>query len=94
MSHFHPKKQGTISIVYGDQSVVIGMIGQYHPRVLESLKIDSHAQVVGVELQLETLEQVLTSQGQSFETTSHYQTIQDQIVTRDISFVIAKDQPF
>lgn len=94
LSHFHPKKQGTISIVYGDQSVVIGMIGQYHPRVLESLKIDSHAQVVGVELQLETLEQVVTSQGQSFETTSHYQTIQDQIVTRDISFVIAKDQPF
>ena len=94
LSHFHPKKQGTISLVSGEQKSVIGMIGQYHPTVLEQLKIDTNAQLVGAELYLERIEELLTGQSHSFETTTEYQTIQDQIVTRDMSFVLAKDQPF
>lgn len=45
-THYHPKKQGIIRIVYEDQNIEVGMIGQYHPTVLEQLKIDTTAQLV------------------------------------------------
>jgi phenylalanyl-tRNA synthetase beta subunit len=55
---YHPKKQGTIS--YKGQ--MIGMIAQLHPTVLESLKIETTAQVVVAELALETLDTLITEQ--------------------------------
>ncbi len=55
---YHPKKQGAIS--YKGQ--VIGMIAQLHPTILESLKIDTTAQVVVAEIALETLDTLITDQ--------------------------------
>lgn len=43
---------------------------------------------------MERFEELIVGQSHTFETMNEYQTIQDQIVTRDISFVIPKDQPF
>lgn len=89
-SYYHPKKQW---IIYLDNHE-IGYIAQYHPNTLENLKIDPSAQVVGAELYLEKLEDIVTTQGSTFEFQNEYLTIQDQILTRDVSFVISKDLPF
>jgi phenylalanyl-tRNA synthetase beta subunit len=57
-SRYHPKKQGQI-ICNGQ---VIGMIAQLHPTVLETLKIDTTAQLVVAELFFETLDNLLKDQ--------------------------------
>ena len=78
----------------GEQKTIIGTIGQYHPLVLEQLKIETNAQVVGTELYLERLEELVKGQEHNFEMTAGYQTIQDQILLRDVSFVIPKSMLF
>ena len=85
---YHPKKQW--EIVYN--SIVIWTLAQLHPTILESLKIDSIAQVVVTEIALEALEQIIDTQWYSFQTDGQYQTIQDQILTRDLCFVIDKQE--
>lgn len=87
---YHPKKQG--KIVYQGQE--IGIIAQLHPTILESLKIDTTAQVVVVEIALEMLDTLITDQWYSFQSDAEYQTIQDQILTRDLCFVIDTDRWF
>jgi phenylalanyl-tRNA synthetase beta chain len=89
-SRYHPKKQG--QIIYNGQ--MIGMIAQLHPTVLETLKIETIAQVVVAELFFETLDNLLKDQWYSFQSDAEYQTIQDQIVTRDLCFVIDTDRGF
>lgn len=89
-TRYHPKKQGHIILKNDGQEYEIGMIGQYHPRVLERIKLDAQSQVVGVELFGEVLEQLMSQYTKNFETLASYHTIQDQIVTRDVSFVVDK----
>lgn len=89
-TRYHPKKQGHIILKNDGQEYEIGMIGQYHPRVLERIKLDAQSQVVGVELFGEVLEQLMSQSIKSFETLATYHTIQDQIVRRDVSFVVDK----
>ncbi len=65
--YYHPKKQGQIVLnppqpSLDKEGVVIGMIAQLHPTILESLKIDPTAQVVVAELALETLDTLITEQ--------------------------------
>jgi phenylalanyl-tRNA synthetase beta chain len=87
---YHPKKQGIISY----HGHVIGMIGQVHPTILESLKIETTSQVVVTEVELETLDTLLQNQWYSFQSDAEYQTIQDQILTRDLCFVIDTERWF
>lgn len=89
-SRYHPKKQG--QIIYNGQ--VIGMIAQLHPTVLDKLKIETTAQVVVAELFFETLDNLLKDQWYSFQSDAEYQTIQDQILTRDLCFVIDVERGF
>lgn len=56
---YHPKKQGRIVLQVQGNDYEIGMIGQYHPRVLERMKLDAQSQVVGAELYGEVLEQLM-----------------------------------
>lgn len=64
------------------------MIAQIHPTILETLKIESTAQVVVAELYLETIADLIAAQGHTFQSDADYQTIQDQILLRDLAFVI------
>ena len=89
-SRYHPKKQGVI--LYNGQ--VIGMLAQLHPTILETFKIETTAQVVVSELSLENLDSVIKWQWYSFQSDAEYQTIQDQILTRDLCFVIDIDKWF
>ncbi len=89
-TYYHPKKQG--EVIY--DGMVIGTIAQLHPTILEVLKIETTAQVVVVELVLETLNNLLWSQGYSFQSEAKYQTIQDQILTRDLCFVVDQAMGF
>lgn len=82
--YYHPKKQGTI--MYNNHC--IGMLAQLHPTVLEALKIEETAQVVAAELYLETIADLIASQGHTFQSDADYQTIQDQVLLRDLAFVI------
>lgn len=91
LAYYHPKKQGLILYKHNNQEYTIGTLGQYHPSILENLKIDSQAQVVGAELYLEVLEELIKDQTNTFESNATYHTIQDQIVTRDVSFVVDKN---
>jgi phenylalanyl-tRNA synthetase beta subunit len=43
---------------------------------------------------LETLDDLLWSQGYSFQSEAKYQTIQDQILTRDLCFVVDQTMGF
>lgn len=86
-ARYHPKKQGT----FAHNGQVIGMVAQLHPTVLEFLKIETNAQVVVMELALESVSTLLQSQGYSFQSDAAYQTIQDQILTRDLCFVVDTD---
>ena len=85
---YHPKKQW--EILYN--TTIVWTLAQLHPTILESLKIDSTAQVVVTEIALEALEQIIYTQWYSFQTDGQYQTIQDQILTRDLCFVIDKQE--
>lgn len=60
----------------------------------ETLKIESKSQVVVAELFLEGISNLYTTELHNFQTESTYYTIQDQILVRDLSFVIDKTQPF
>ena len=91
---YHPKKQWKILYKYNDTTTEIGMLAQLHPRVCESLKIDPKTQVIVAELFLETLSELYIWQEHNFQSESTYNTIQDQILVRDLSFVIDKDKPF
>jgi len=76
------------SAQHDEEGEVIGMIAQIHPTILETLKIESTAQVVVAELYLETIADLIAAQGHTFQSDADYQTIQDQILLRDLAFVI------
>jgi len=76
------------SAQHDEEGEVIGMIAQIHPTILETLKIESTAQVVVAELYLETIADLIVAQGHTFQSDADYQTIQDQILLRDLAFVI------
>lgn len=85
--HFHPKKQGKLRY----RGECIGQIGALHPLTLKHFKISEHANVVFAEIDQEKL---LALKEMSQEKHYPYETIQDQILRRDLSFVLPETADF
>ncbi len=80
-SSFHPKKQA--DILFG--STVIGSISSLHPLILKDHKISETAGLCYLSLSLPKLIEIKNN----WETkTTAYETLQDQIVWRDLCFVV------
>ncbi|HRX63834.1 MAG TPA: phenylalanine--tRNA ligase subunit beta [Candidatus Absconditabacterales bacterium] len=84
---YHPKKQGNIS--YGEE--VIGFVGAVHPLVLKENKLSENADLVYISLDLQKISDLI--QKVEFKPEG-YETLQDQIVWRDLCFVIDQDKDF
>ena len=81
-ANYHPKKQADI-VVDGEK---IGFIGTIHPLQLVDHKMPQTAQVSYLTLDCNVLEKYIVE-----EYASDFATLQDQIVSRDLNFVIDTD---
>jgi len=88
---YHPKKQATIEIETKNGPYMIGFIGNFHPLVLSTLKIPESAWVTYIALDIDKLIYLLKEEGEHIYT---YETLQDQIIRRDICFVIDANKSF
>ena len=87
VKQFHPKKQLLVKI----GNTVIWFIGAVHPFILQNQKISETSSVVYVSLNISNIIKTLA------DTTEHvynYETLQDQIIWRDICFVVDADKDF
>lgn len=72
----------------------IGTLATVHPYVLDALKMPSESRLVVAEIDLELVGQILDRKSamrevqENSETT--YETLQDQIIWKDLSFVIPR----
>lgn len=87
ISYFHPKKQG--KILY--QGKEIGIIGAFHPLILKNNKLPENANTCFIELNQQTIQEFKDTNGEKIY---DYETIQDQILWRDLSFVLDEKQNF
>ena len=90
LAHFHPKKQAKIILRNGPTPLELWVVGSLHPFVLQKNKLPETAQLCGFELNLEALKG-LTHQGSNEK---EYETFQDQILWRDLSFIVDADEDF
>lgn len=84
---YHPKKQANIVL----NSSNIWFIWALHPLVLKGAKMPENAWVVYVSLDMD---QILLCLKDSGERQYRYETLQDQIVYRDLCFVVDADKEF
>lgn len=89
-SYFHPKKQAKIFLRNGALPLEIGYLASLHPLILKHHKFPETAQFVVFELNLDVLKTLMAQQ--SYE--KDYETLQDQILWRDLSFTLQKEQDF
>jgi len=89
-SHFHPKKQAKIILRNWPTPLEIGRIGSLHPFVLQKNKLPESAELCTFELNLEALKG-LVHQGSNEK---EYETFQDQILRRDLSFIVDAKEDF
>lgn len=89
-SYFHPKKQAKLILRNGATPLEIGQIGSLHPFLLQKNKLLETAQLCSISLNLELLKPLFAQSDQE----KIYETFQDQIVWRDLSFVVNEHQPF
>lgn len=87
LTHYHPKKQAIIKI--GD--LVIGFIGALHPLILQNNKIGETSGVVYLSLNITA---IVENTKEASEHMYTYETLQDQILWRDVCFVIDADKSF
>ena len=87
LPYFHPKKQG--KILFNKQEIWI--IWTVHPTILKANKLPENASLTFVEISLETIKSL---RAQETEKTYIYETMQDQILWRDLSFVIDEKSDF
>lgn len=80
-NHFHPKKQADIILDW----VVVWSIASLHPLILKDHKIPETAGLCYLSLSLPKL---IEAKGKSEIKTTSYETLQDQIVWRDLCFVV------
>lgn len=83
----HPKQQGII--LYNRKE--IGTLYSLHPNLFAEYKITDDNQICYTELDIPAL---LTLNNQSKKQIKNYETLQDQIIWRDLCFVIDGDQDF
>lgn len=86
---FHPKKQWEIYL--NDDK--IGVIANIHPMYYEYFKFPEKSEIVFAELDVYKIQNLYFSQKDIFGQ-SKYETLTDQIVYRDLSFVIDKNADF
>lgn len=67
------------------------MIGSIHPLVLQALKLPEQAGLVYADLSLDALATLLENNANHVYT---YETLQDQIIWRDLCFVVDADKEF
>lgn len=89
-SCFHPKKQAKLILRNGATPLEIGQIGSLHPFLLQKNKLPENAQLCSISLNLELLKPLLFQSNQGKD----YESFQDQIVWRDLSFVIKANESF
>jgi phenylalanyl-tRNA synthetase beta chain len=86
-TQFHPKKQALVKI--GD--LVIGFVGALHPVILQNNKIGETSGVVYISLNITT---IVKNTQSAAEHIYKFETLQDQIIRRDICFVIDANKSF
>lgn len=87
LSQFHPKKQAHIKM----GETIIGFVGALHPLLLQNNKIGEMSSAVYLSLDLSTLLANTRSSGEHMYT---YETLQDQIIWRDVCFVVDASKNF
>jgi len=87
LAQYHPKKQAEIKI--GD--LVIGFVWALHPLILQNNKIGEMDGVVYISLNITA---IVKNSAESSEHTYTYETLQDQIIWRDVCFVIDANKSF
>ncbi len=85
---FHPRQQAEIKL----NGKIIWHLQTLHPYYAQQLKLPDWSQVVIAQLDLTTLLDISLSQKKWTRGMSSYETLQDQIVTRDLNFVLDTDQ--
>jgi len=84
---FHPKKQAIIKI----DDLVIGFVGALHPLILQNQKIGETSEVVYLSLIITTIVEQLETAKEHIYT---YESLQDQIIRRDLCFVVDANKDF
>lgn len=90
MAHFHPKKQAKLILRNGPTPLEIGMIATVHPLLMKTMKFPETAQLCLFDLNLELLKKLVHQANNE----KAYETLQDQIVRRDLSFVVNANESF
>ena len=86
---FHPKKQWNIIINWKHE---VWYIVELHPTILDQMKISTKWQVVYAEI---NITRVLENQEKkNLRIVSKYDTLKNQILTRDLNFVVQQENNF
>lgn len=91
IGHFHPKKQSEIFYKSRWKDIKIWLIGSLHPLLLKDYKMPENAWVTYISLNMESLIECLESV--KF-LSSGYETLQDQIIYRDLCFVVDSEKSY
>lgn len=91
INHFHPKKQADVMYFLRWKEIKIWFVGSLHPLILKDYKMPENAWVVYVSLDMENLIEACKSV--SF-TSTWYESLQDQIIYRDLCFVVDSDKAY
>lgn len=83
--NYHPKKQANIELHIWEDTFRIWFIGSFHPVMLGERKIPENAGVTYIVIDIDKL---ISVQQRTWEHIYTYETLQDQIIRRDICFVV------
>ena len=87
---FHPKKQAKILFRQGAEALEIWYLASVHPLVLKNNKMLETSQLCFMELNLDVLKSLIGTVNNEKD----YESLQDQILRRDLSLVVNKGETF
>jgi len=90
-TYWHPTKQANIFAKLKKEKIKIWQIYQVHPNIVSHFKIETDSQVVFWEIDIDILKFLISNQEKD---PIKYFSFQDQIIQRDLCFVIDKDFSF
>ena len=88
--YFHPKKQAKILLRNWATPLELGQIWSLHPFLLQKNKLPETSQLCTLVMNLEELKSLIHQRNNERD----YETYQDQIVWRDLAFVIPTSEDF
>ncbi len=91
LNYFHPKKQAKIVVNIAGKEYGIWTISALHPVILQQEKVGENASVVYLSF---TFGEIITCLNQQSGKNRGYETLQDQIVSRDLCFVVDMQKDF